>query len=321
MIPHGFAAQPIPSTTTLASEEELTSGTEAPSGEPTEPASRSGERPILWDRARRRSADSRPRAHGACRRGAPGGCARPGRGSREAEPERGGDRPGRAGRAPGAAALVPERRLPLAAERPRRGSSGCSSGRSPQPPAALARAGGALVGRVAGRCCGSCAVIPRRRRLDVAARDADPRLSAPARQGARPRVRDDHRFRGSRALGRQGRRPASRHAREPRAGRRACRRARQRVVPSPRSWLREFHVPRPLRRGSARARPADRGEGGRGLRRRLGRGRPCRSSEHGARARCGRRLPRRTRRGRACPAREPTFAESRACRCSASPTR
>ena len=38
MIPHGFAAQPSPSTTTLASEEELTDGLDEPSGEPTEPA-------------------------------------------------------------------------------------------------------------------------------------------------------------------------------------------------------------------------------------------------------------------------------------------
>src|SRR5436309_9543183 len=49
MIPHGFAAQPIPSTTTLTSAE-LTGGLGAPSGEPTEPASRSGASPILWDR-------------------------------------------------------------------------------------------------------------------------------------------------------------------------------------------------------------------------------------------------------------------------------
>jgi hypothetical protein len=47
MIPHGFAAQPIPSTTTLASAEELTDGLDAPSGEPTEPASRSRARLIL----------------------------------------------------------------------------------------------------------------------------------------------------------------------------------------------------------------------------------------------------------------------------------
>ena len=45
MIPHGFAAQPIPSTTTLASAEELTDGLDAPSGEPTEPATRSGAEP------------------------------------------------------------------------------------------------------------------------------------------------------------------------------------------------------------------------------------------------------------------------------------
>ena len=50
MIPQGFAAQPSPSTTTLASAE-LTGGLGAPSGEPTEPTGRSGERPILLDRA------------------------------------------------------------------------------------------------------------------------------------------------------------------------------------------------------------------------------------------------------------------------------
>jgi len=46
MIPHGFAAHASPSRTTLASAE-LTGGLEAPSGEPTEPVSRSGAGPIL----------------------------------------------------------------------------------------------------------------------------------------------------------------------------------------------------------------------------------------------------------------------------------
>jgi hypothetical protein len=50
MIRHGFAAHASPSRTTLASAE-LTVGLDAASSEPTEPSSRSGLRPILFDRA------------------------------------------------------------------------------------------------------------------------------------------------------------------------------------------------------------------------------------------------------------------------------
>src|SRR6266550_7162384 len=149
MTPHGFAAQPIPSTTTLASAEELTDRLDAASAEPTEPESRSGAGPILWGRAWRRSADSRPCAHGACRRGSPDGCARARRGSREAEPERGRDRPRRAGRVPGTAPLGPERRLPLATDCGAVAFRAALRHAAPQPPPAVARAGGALAGRLA----------------------------------------------------------------------------------------------------------------------------------------------------------------------------
>ena len=237
---------------------------------------------------------------------------------REAEPERGGDRPRRAGRAPGAAPLVPERRLPLAADGRAVALRAALRNAAPQPPAAVGRAGRALADRV-----GSVLRLVRRDSPDVVVStwppDADPRLAASARQGARARVRDDHRFRRPRALGRQGRRPPPRDARKPRARRRARGRARQRVVRLP---ARGPGVPRTAGgcRGPAVTRPADRREGRRRLRRRLGRGRPRRCGHGGARARCDRRLPRRTRRGGRARL-ESGSPASRACGCSASPTR
>ena len=188
MIPQGLAAQPRPSTTTLPSAE-LTGGLEAPSREPTEPASRSGEAPILSVRAWRRSADSHPRAHGACRRGARSRRAYPRPGSRAAEPKRGSGRPRRPRRVPDAAPLVPERRLPLAADDRAVALRPALRDAAPQPSAAVARASSALAGRIAGSAATRAPRSSGRGRLDGLRRRSSSAHCACAARCSCPRAR------------------------------------------------------------------------------------------------------------------------------------
>ena len=243
MIPHGFAAQAIARRRTDGSAL-LRRSLDFALRHRTAPAppilSRRGR--ILGRRRDAHAIESGPRArpHRPGRRRSCGGCARAVRGNSPPEPIGGDTNRRRALCTPGAASLGRERCIPLAAPRRAVVVRGAVRRAPAKRSAASADPRRALARGLTQAATGPTAASERRRRVNVARRHDDPRLSSPPRQGTRARLRHDHRLRGPRAVGGQGSRPPSRDARESRAQGRAPRGTRQR---SPRVPARGRRVP------------------------------------------------------------------------------